>query len=622
MTGGLPRMRRHHTAFVVVALVVASLLGASPASAHSTLERSEPPNGGKIGVGRSTLTLWFSEPISVAASTFGLHTLDGAPIAATVAGSGAARTRLVEVETEPLAKETYLLDWTALSVDGHRSTGSVVFGVGVRPAVAPSGGDGLPPAPELLLRWLDLSAIMLAIGALAVSGRVLGSIGAVGDAPLQRARTIGALAAGAAIATGAITPLLRTPRGGSSLGVWFDTTWTTLAGTPWGHLWLSRELALVVAAAALWSWAAPGRSGSSRGAHAGVCALAAVVLLEAWAGHAADLPRQSVLAALASASHLAAAGVWAGGLAVLALCVIPVMRRSPESRGRILASVWRAFSPIAAIATVVLLATGLYESGRHLPDLQSVGSTVYGDAVAGKVGLFAVALILAGFNTLLVNPRLAAPVRRLLGRPPEWSPVPPHRFATLAVAEIMVIVVAVVGAAVLTSVPTSRELGAVVEKTTPSAANVDGLFVTFEGVPAGPDQTRLIVQAHSTVKPERGPIRGVDVRLAGPTGTRADISLEEIEPGRYEAETSTLTSGAWQASVAVQRDGRPDAVTHADWTVAAAAPEDVSPFESVTTTLAVLLLAAVAGAVSFARVRRQRPAGWAPRVDKESGRQR
>ena len=622
MSGSRPRIRRRRSALVIAAgLAVASLLGAAPASAHSELERSEPPNGGMVGVGRSTLTLWFSEPISVAASTFGLHTLGGAPLAFTVAPSGAAGRRFVEIRTKPLARETYLLDWRAVSLDdGHQSSGSMVFGVGTRPAVVPAGEDGLPPAPDFLLRWLDLSAIMLAIGALAVSGRVLGSMGSSGDSPLRRARTIAALAAGIAVLSGAITPLLRTPRGGGSLGFWLDTTWASLTGTPWGHLWIAREAALVVAVVALCSWAAL-RNGSGSAKYVAGVALAAAVGLEGWAGHAADLPRQSDAAALASAFHLAAAGVWAGGLTILTLCVIPVMRRNPDSRGALLASVWRTFSPIAALATVVLLATGLYASGRQLPDVHSVGSTVYGNVVAGKVGLLAVALILAGFNTLLVNPWLAATVGRILSRPPGWTPVAPGRFAALAVIEVAVVVAAVAVAAVLTSVPTAREVGAVTAETSPIVANVDGLFVTFEEVPAGAEQTRLIVRTHSTVKPEPAPVSRIKVRLAGPAGTTSELSLRKIEPGRYEAETSALVSGAWQASVAVQRDGLPDAVTTADWTVDAASAEDVHPLESITTTLTVLLLAAAVGAVAMARVRRERPPGWIPRVDKEPGRQ-
>ena len=618
MTGIRSRVQRRGVA--VLALIVLSLLCAAPGSAHTSLTRSEPPNGGKVSVGRSSFTLWFSEPVSVAASTFSLRTHAGIGVPLTVSGADGPGRHVVEIRTKPLAKDTYVLHWSALSLeDGHPSTGSTEFGVGIRPAVAQAVDDALPGAPGLALRWFDLAAIMLAIGAFAVSGRVLGSMGAAGARPLRQARTVGALAAGAAVISGAITPFTRVPRGGSSVGAWLDSTWVTLKATPWGNLWLARELALVVAAVALCSWAA-GRDESGRGAHLAALALAAVVGLEALAGHAADLPRQSTIAAVASAAHLAAAGVWAGGLAALALCLIPVMRTQPEQCTWILGSVWRAFSPIAAIATVALVATGIYETGRYTPDLGSLGSTVYGGAVTGKGFLLCVALIPAGLNTLLVNPRLSASVARILGRPHGWTPVAPRHFVRLLAAELFIVVLAVAAAALLTSVPTAREVGTATQQSHSSATNVEGLFVNFEEVSAGADSTRLIVRVRSTIKPAPAPVSGVGVSLTGPTGARPGVSLTPVEPGWYQAETPSLASGEWRAVVAVRREGVPDAVTRTGWT-AASTTDAVRPLERVATVLAAVLLAVLVGLISIVVVRRERPRRRIPVMKEQPGRQ-
>ena len=119
----------------------------------------------------------------------------------------------------------------------------------------------------------------------------------------------------------------------------------------------------------------------------------------------------------------------------------------PDLRGPILASVWRTFSPMAAIASVVLVATGLYETGRHVPDLAALTSTLYGRAVAAKLLLVLGALALAGVNTLLVNPRLAARVGAALRRPPGWAPVSLGRFGVTVTAEALVLVAAVAAAA-------------------------------------------------------------------------------------------------------------------------------------------------------------------------------
>lgn len=608
MTGTRARTRTGRTAILFATVVVLLLLWAAPAQAHGELARSDPPDGGMVAVGRTSLSLWFTEAVANGVSTFGLRTLDGVGVAVEVDASGAGEG-FVQIATEPLAEGTYVLEWTVLSLDdGHPSRGSVLFGAGTRPDVPLSTGGGLPSTPGLVLRWLDLSAIMLAIGAVAVSGRVLGSMGVASTGPRRRAQLIGASAAGVAVVTGALTPLMRTHSAGISVGSWFEATRVTLVGTPWGQLWLGREAALLLAAAVLWRWARhDGPSGRFR-LVAGVVLLAAA-WLESAAGHSSELPARSAAAALASTAHLVAGGVWVGGLIVLTLCVIPTMRRSPNARDVALASVWRAFSPMAAVMAGVVVTTGLYASGRHVPDLRSVTTTVYGGTVAVKIILVAVALALAGTTTALLHPGIAARVNRALGRPVGRAPMAPRRFPTVVGAEVAVLVLAVGGAALLTSVPTAREVSLATSQTTVHTANVDGLLITFEEVPAGPGSSRLIVRTRSTVRPEPGPVAGVVVALADAAGGSTRVPLERIEADRFEAATAELAPGAWTASIAVEREAVPLAVTEATWTIAPAVATGASPLEVATSALvllALLVLLATVG-VGVAR-RRERPA--------------
>jgi uncharacterized membrane protein len=298
--------------------------------------------------------------------------------------------------------------------------------------------------------------------------------------------------------------------------------------------------------------------------------------------------------------------VWAGGLVILAFCLIPLMRTNPDARARILASALRSFGPLAAIATVILMATGIYEAGLHIPDLSFVAATVYGGVVAAKLVLVIVALALAAVNTLLVSPHLAARVGRVLGRPVGWLPRPRRRFVTVVAAEVLVLAVAVGAAGVLTSVPTSREIAIATRQTVLHTATVDGLFVTLEQVAAGPDQSRLIVRARSIVKLQQEAVSAVSVGLAGATGTR-EVVFDRIEPGRYEAETVKPTPGVWTASISLERDGLPTAVTTLRLTIPADGAENVQPLQLVTSALAVVLLAVALGALLTVR-RRQEPA--------------
>jgi copper transport protein len=582
------------------------VLGAVPAWSHSELTRSDPTNGGMVAEGRSFVTLWFAEAVSLDASTFELRTTDGRLVRTRASAEG--HGTVVRLDTSPLDRSGYELDWRVLSLDdGHPSSGSLLFGAGTRPDVLPASGSGLPGAALLLVRWLDLGSMLLAIGALAVSGRVLGSLGAVGRPVRRRVRKIGAVASLAVVGTGLLTPFVRTLRPGSTPGSWVDETWVTMALTPWGHLWLVREAALVVAAGAMWSWGTHRQDPARRASRVALGALASAAVLESWAGHASGLPRETAPAVLASAAHLVAAGVWAGGLVLLTVCLVPLMRRLPDLRGPILASVWRTFSPWAAIASVVLVATGLYQTGRHVPDLAALTSTLYGRAVAAKVVLVLGALAFAGVNTLLVNPRLAARVAAALRRSPGWAPVSLGRFGITVTAEALVLVTAVAAAALVTSVPTAREVGTAHPASAPRSDNVDGLFVTFEAVPDGPDRSRLVVRMRSTTLPEPAPVTGVDVLLRAPDGATTRVPLALVEPGRYETGTPAPAPGRRRASIAVHREGLPDAVARAEWHAAPTGSGGAGSLGTALTAVSLLMLVALVGVVRSTGLRRPSP---------------
>ena len=248
--------------------------------------------------------------------------------------------------------------------------------------------------------------------------------------------------------------------------------------------------------------------------------------------------------------------------------------------------VWRAYSPLAAASTVVLLATGLLEAGHHLPGLGAVTSTVYGAGVAAKTVLMVVALGLAAVNTAVVHPELAARAGMKLpyGMLRRLTLGSPRRFAATVTAEAAVLGLAVALAAVVTSTPTSREYLDARRPTTVHVERADGLFVTFEEVPGGPAKGRLIVRLRSIVRPDPAPVTGVDVDLGGQSG-HVLVPLARTDPDRYEGTTAEPGPGTWTATVHVHRTNAADTVTSSSWTVDPKAA-DSGLFEVVTTALA------------------------------------
>ncbi|HET7762384.1 MAG TPA: CopD family protein, partial [Phycicoccus sp.] len=292
----------------------------------------------------------------------------------------------------------------------------------------------------------------------------------------------------------------------------------------------------------------------------------------------------------------------------------PLRRLAPPDRRVAALAGWRAFSPMAAVSVGVLAATGVYEAGRHVDDLGAATESAYGTALLVKVLVLGVALGLAGYNTLVVNPGLAARVGRTVGLGPQWRP-PRASLRGTVTAEAVVLLVAVGLAAVMTSVPTAREVTAASAVTVPHTDTVDGLFVTAETVPSGSD-IRVVVRTEEVLRPMPWPVTGVDVALVEgtevtPTAAPADgIPLGVVEPGRYEGSVADPGLAAWTAEVAVHRAGRPDVVLLVPGSSAVDRP--VGPVELATGALALVLLLVTGTAVVVVRRRTTSPTSGTP----------
>ncbi|MBD3783060.1 MAG: copper resistance protein CopC/CopD [Micrococcales bacterium] len=626
-----PRGRRvlHRAVRTLVVALLLLVAAAAAASAHATLERSDPPNGGMVATGRTSLTLWYGESIVPSASTFAVEGPSAAvPVTVAVDATG----RVVHLTTPPLQRGTYTLTWAVVAADGHPTRGTVVFGSGFRPDGLPDPDSALPPVTPVLLRSLDLGGTLVALGGLMALWRVVPVLGAVSRRTGRRVLTAGAAGATVALVAAVATPLVTTATQAgvaAGSGEWFSALGDVLLQSTWGRLWMVRVAALVVAYGALWTARRTvGRgAGVSRPALVAAGALAVSVGLDSWAGHASALPSGVLVAWLASTAHVLAAGVWAGGLLVLAVVLRPVALLGHDERGGTALAAWRAFSPVAAVSSAVLLATGLYEAGAHVETWAALFRGVYGPAVLAKVAVVAVALSIAGYNTLVVNARVSDTVGRVLGLGRGWRPRP-HPLRTTVLVEGLVLVLAVGVAAVMTSVPTAREVTAAITADAPQSDRADGLFVTVDAVPTG-SQVRLVVRAQAVVKPLGTPVTGVEVGVTdgvvtSPRSARAErVTLRQTEAGRYEARIPDPGVREWTAEVFLHREGARTTVVLAPWS----AGTDWPLLRVVTTLVALGLLLVVASGVVLVRRRRRADAGEgaddavppAPRVLEEVG---
>jgi putative copper resistance protein D len=213
---------------------------------------------------------------------------------------------------------------------------------------------------------------------------------------------------------------------------------SVLLDTRYGTVWLARTGLLVLLAALL-------RLAREEGA-ADWLALrlealglsAASLVLGALAGHAAAVDWAGLSLGL-DALHLLAAGIWAGGLVPLALC-LAWASRLPASGVAAVAT--ERFSRIGLAAVTTLAVTGAFAAWQQVGSVPAFLGTAYGRWLAVKLLLFAALIPLAARNLLVWRRRLAAGGP---GAPGAAAALRRHVLGEAALAAAILVAVAVLG---------------------------------------------------------------------------------------------------------------------------------------------------------------------------------
>lgn len=172
-------------------------------------------------------------------------------------------------------------------------------------------------------------------------------------------------------------------------------------GTAYGHAGL---LGL-----AAWSAAALLALPAKRGR--GVDALLALALLT-WSAarvsvsHAGEEGLFS-LGVLVEWLHLVLVALWLGLVALAGMLVLPRVRLGWPGTAQ-LSAYLEQVSTLATVALAGILATGIYNSWHRLGSLDQLFGNLYGNALAVKLALVALAVALGGYNKLSGFPGLAA----------------------------------------------------------------------------------------------------------------------------------------------------------------------------------------------------------------------
>ena len=364
---------------LLAVLLGCQVLAASSAAAHAELVSSTPSNGERLEAAPTEAVLEFTE--SVALVDDGVRLLDdrGEEVAT---GEPAADGRTVRLPLpDDLPTGSYLVSWRVISADSHPISGAFSFGVGVDAEAAPDGpAQTSAPWPVQASRALGYVGYVGVAGVVVLVG--LCWPGGRSDRRLDRA-LLGALALGGAATL--LSVLLQGPYvTGAPMTRLLDRDVLSQVGHNEFGAWMQVRLLLYVALAAVLASSDFLRSTGNRwGAGLGLLALAVTF---PGTGHAAagDVWDRAVVSV-----HVVAAGVWVGGLLVLA--GLALVRGDRPDREALL-----RFSRLALASVVVLVATGTLNSLMRLDEPRQLWATGYGRVLLAKVLVVAVVVAAGG----------------------------------------------------------------------------------------------------------------------------------------------------------------------------------------------------------------------------------
>lgn len=544
---------------LAVAVVVTVLVVAAPAaSAHAVLLRTDPSPQTTVKNAPTTVKLVFSEPVEVSFGAVRVFDVDATRVD-TGSISRAQGNREVSVPVRPLKDGTYTVTWRVVSADGHPVHGGFTFYVGAPSTISAkqvaedTGAGRVVGWGYGVVRFFWFAALLGLVGAVVVRLWVwtpavrqlhLSDSDAAESFRRRFARLFPSLWAVLLVA-GALGIVFETASI-SGFSLWRSaqpSVVSTTLDTAFGHYWLWEMGITAVLLLPVVGLVRRRRLGGVAPATwlvlfgvgaVGLCIVAALNSHARTLGHA-GLGVPSIVV------HLAAVGVWVGGLgALVVLAGVGWHRTVLEQRSGLLRQLVPRFSRMAVAAVAVVVATGVINAFVDLAHVSDLWRTTYGRVVLAKVFVLAIALLLAARH-LFVTPRRLDDPREAIGET--------RVFTRTSRVELVVLAVGVALASALVAL--------VPGKTLALAANGPVNLERHAGsytVQLFVDQTAVPNQVHVTFVNAQGlaasEVTNVNVSMARGGAPPTSLDMRLISAGHFVADAGTLPPGTYRVDVA------------------------------------------------------------------------
>ncbi len=370
-------MLRNFLRTVLVTIACLLCAPAAMASAHAVLDNSVPTSGATLEDTPLQIVLDFDESVESSLGYIKLFSSSGKRVQLPAVKADASDASIVRVVPPTLAQDSYVAVYRVISADGHPVEGAITFRVGagavsnlasvIETALQDSETSNVVKVAMALMRFISYIAISIVLAGIFF---LLGS-----DAPRKGLNRAVVLAGSVLGLSGALLYLLHGMN--ASGGTWGQIANVSVVkdvfATQVGESLFARIVVSFLLVSVVTRW----------GKFVAVFAFATLPFTYAFAGHAAvDSPAALTIALLAL--HVAAVGVWCGGL--ILLIFVKDIRTTPIVE-------W--FSQRAAILIAVVVATGVVQALLLMDGIGNLTKTSYGKALIAKVCVVGIMLICA-----------------------------------------------------------------------------------------------------------------------------------------------------------------------------------------------------------------------------------
>jgi copper transport protein len=578
--------------------LLALLVTPAVALGHAELLEVSPGRGEQLDAAPRQVTLRFTE--SVEARFGGVRVFDGTgkqvDDGRLIRPGGRADSVGVGLP-EGLPDGTYTATYRVISADSHPISGGSVFVVGEGGAAGGVAVSDLLDQGEAgavtgvgfaIVRGLSYAAMAVVLGGLlfvlVVWGPALRELADASQAWREASAAFAARAqrlVGIGVGVGLVTSVLGLVfQGATAAGT---SVWSALdpsvieevLDTRFGTVWAARALLwLVLGLVVLWPRPAvrmpvlqPARLGAEGSAVGsppsppllGVLAVLAVAIAvtPGLAGHAGSTdPAWLILGA--DTLHVLAMCAWVGSLLFL-LAALPAATRRLDgpARARLLAAALMRVSPIALVAVIALLATGIGQSIAHLDAVADLWETGYGRAILVKGALLIALCAIGVWHRRRSIPRLRALAES--GEPPARAGLTLRRALRTEIA-----LFAGVLAATCVLVATAPAAGGPSVFSSRVAAGPAEIEITMEPLQVGPNEIHFYFFNRSDGT-QLSNLRAVDVELRQPAQSIGPLHVRTSRagPGHFVAPSADIgVPGAWEMTVRARMSEFDEATAH------------------------------------------------------------